>query len=147
MQGTATIRFRADPGIFGAVRRYVAQFVILAGGSDEDAEELELATGEVLANAYAHAYRRAHGPVQLDMRCTRQEVEVQIRDEGEGPAGPLSIPSTLPEGNEHRGLYLVGKLTDRVDIVRPADERLGTTIRLVKRVDKPLAAQSKLAPP
>ena len=133
---TSTICLHSDPALFGPVRRFVAQFVMLAGGSDEDAAEVELATGEVLVNAYRHAYRKTHGPLQLDLSHDAQKVEISVHDEGVAASGTLVIPSTLAEGNEHRGLYLVGKLTDHVDIIHPRNERGGTTVRMIKHVNK-----------
>lgn len=142
MKGNSTIRFRADPANFGAVRRFVAQIVMLSGGSNDDAAELELATGEVLANAYRHAYRKTHGPLQLDLMHDDQKVEISIHDEGDVIDGMLNIPSTLPEGNDHRGLYLVGKVTDHAEIRHPRNAKGGTTVRMVKHLSKAL----RLAP-
>jgi anti-sigma regulatory factor (Ser/Thr protein kinase) len=136
MKITSTICFRADPAIFGSVRRFIAQFVRLAGGSNEDAAEVELATGEVLINAYCHAYRKRHGPLQLEVSHDGQKIDISIHDEGDVVAGMLNIPSTLAPGNEHRGLYLVGRLTDHVDVVHPRNARGGTTVRMVKHVNK-----------
>lgn len=144
MKVTSTIWLRADPATFGAVRRFAAQFVLLAGGSDEDAAEVELATGEVLTNAYCHAYRRRYGPLQLDLSHDGQKIEVSIHDEGDVVDGGLNIPSSLAPGNEHRGLYLVGKLTDHVEVVHPRNARGGTTIRMVKHVNKLLWLESML---
>jgi anti-sigma regulatory factor (Ser/Thr protein kinase) len=136
VKASSTIYFRSDPALFRAVRRFAAQFVTLAGGSEEDAAEVEIATGEVLANAYQHAYRKTHGPLQLDLSYDAQKVEIAVHDEGGTAPGTLVIPSTLAEGNEHRGLYLVGKLIDDVDILHPRHERGGTTVRMVKHVNK-----------
>ena len=136
MKITSTICFHADPAIFGAVRRFVAQFVMLAGGSDRDAAELEMATGELLTNAYCHAYRKRRGPLHLELSHDGQSIDISVHDEGDVIAGTLNIPSTLAPGNEHRGLYLVGQLTDHVDVVHPRNARGGTTIRMVKHVNK-----------
>ena len=136
VKATSTICFHSDPALFGAVRRFAAQFVLLAGGSDEDAAEVELATGEVLANAYRHAYGKTHGPLQLDLSHDAQKVEISVHDEGVVASGRLAIPSTLAEGNEHRGLFIVGKLTDHVDIIHPRNGRGGTTVRMTKHVNK-----------
>jgi anti-sigma regulatory factor (Ser/Thr protein kinase) len=144
VKGTSSISFRADPAVFGDVRRYVAQFMMLCGGSDEDAADLELATGEVLVNAYRHAYRKAHGPLQLDLDFDGQKVEVRVHDEGDVVSGMLTIPSTLPGGSEHRGLYLVGKMTDQVEIVHPRTPLGGTTVRMVRHVNKLLRLTSIL---
>ena len=144
MKVTSTICFRADPAIFRAVRLFVAQFVTLAGGSDEDAAEVELATGEVLTNAYWHAYRMRHGPLQIDLSYDAQKIDISVHDEGDVVDGGLHIPSTLAPANEHRGLYLVGKLTDFVEIVHPRNARGGTTIRMVKHVNKLLWLESML---
>lgn len=141
---TSTIKFQADPALFGAVRRFVAQFVMLAGGSDEDAAEVELATGEVLMNAHCHAYQGKHGPLQLELSHDGQRIDISIHDEGDVVDLGLNIPSTLASGNEHRGLYLIGQLTDHVDIVHPRNARGGTTVRMVKRVNKLLWLESML---
>jgi anti-sigma regulatory factor (Ser/Thr protein kinase) len=136
MRGNTTLRFRSDPVIFGAVRRLVSQTVIVAGGSRDDAWELELATGEVLANAYQHAYGKTHGPLQVDLRYDDQMVEISIHDEGGVTGDGPSIPSTLADGSNHRGLYLVGKLTDHAEIVHPGTPQGGTTVRMRKYVNK-----------
>jgi anti-sigma regulatory factor (Ser/Thr protein kinase) len=141
---TSTICFHADPAVFGGVRRFVAQFVRLAGGSNEEAAELELAAGEVLINAYCHAYRKRHGPLQLDMNHDGHRIEISLRDEGQVVAGALNIPSTLAPEDDHRGLYLVGKLTDHVDITHPRNGQGGTTVRMVKHVNKLLWLESIL---
>jgi len=109
---------------------------MLAGGSDEEAAEVELVTGEVLMNAHCHAYRGRHGPLQLDLSHDGKKIDISIHDEGDVVDRGLNIPSTLAPGNEHRGLYLVGKLTDHVEIVHPRNARGGTTIRMVKRLNK-----------
>jgi anti-sigma regulatory factor (Ser/Thr protein kinase) len=144
MKVTATICVRADPAIFRAVRLFVGQFVTLAGGSDEDAAEVEMATGEVLTNAYCHAYRMRHGPLQVDLSSDGQKVDISVHDDGEVVDGGLCIPPTLAPDNVHRGLYLVGKLIDYVDIVHPRNARGGTTIRMVKHVNKLLWLESML---
>ncbi len=136
VNGHSTLRFRADPSLFGAVRRFTAQTVMLSGGSDEDARELELATGEILTNAYRHAYRRTHGPLQVDLMFDDQKVEISIHDDGEVFVGPRNIPSAIGTADEHRGLYLVGKITDHAEIVHPRNARGGTTVRMIKRISK-----------
>jgi anti-sigma regulatory factor (Ser/Thr protein kinase) len=134
VNGHSTLRFPSDPSLFGTVRRLVAQTVKLSGGSDEDALELEIATGEVLANVYRHAYRQMPGPLQVDLAFDDQKVEVSVHDDGEGSVGPLNIPRAIGTEDEHRGLFLVGKITDHAEILHPRNERGGTTVRMIKRI-------------
>ena len=130
------MRLRSDPSLFGTVRRFIAHTVKLAGGSDEDALELEIATGEALTNVYRHAYHHTHGPLQVDLAFDDQKVEVTIHDDGARSGGRLDIPETIGPADEHRGLYLVGKITDHAEILHPRDERGGTTVRMIKRIRK-----------
>jgi anti-sigma regulatory factor (Ser/Thr protein kinase) len=134
MKGHLTLRLRADPSTFRAIRKLIAQIVMLSGGSNRDALELEVATGEVLANAYQHAYRKTLGPVEVDLAYDDQKVEINIRDDGDVTIDALNIPSALPDGCDHRGLYLAGKMTDYAEIVHARNARGGTTIRMIKYV-------------
>jgi anti-sigma regulatory factor (Ser/Thr protein kinase) len=101
-------------------------------GSKEDAVELEVAVGELLANAYRHAYRQVHGPMQIDLAFDDKEIEVSISDEGDVITDTLAIPLAASVGDKHCGLYLVSKLTDRVHIVHPRTARGGTRIHITK---------------
>ena len=92
MKGHLTLRSRADPPTFQAIRKLIAQIVLVSGGSARDALELEVATGEVLANAYQHAYRRTHGPVEIDLTFNDQKVEITIHDDGDVRVDALNIP-------------------------------------------------------
>jgi anti-sigma regulatory factor (Ser/Thr protein kinase) len=134
MKGHLTLRSRADPPTFQAIRKLIAQIVLVSGGSARDALELEVATGEVLANAYQHAYRRTHGPVEIDLIFDDQKVEISIHDDGAVRIDALNIPRALPGGCGHHGLYLVKKMTDFAEIVHPRTTRGGTTVRMIKYI-------------
>lgn len=120
------------------------QFVRLSGGSEEEAAELELAAGEALTNAYRHAYRNTHGPVRLELSHDDRKIQIDIHDEGDVVAGELKIPSTVLQAGEHCGLFLIGQLTDHAEIVHPRNERGGTTVRMVKHVNKVLQLANML---
>ena len=109
---------------------------MLSGGSYEEALELEIAVGEVLTNAFLHAYRKDHGPLQVDLTYDDRQVELSIRDEGAADARRLVIPSGVEPADEHRGLYLVGQMTDHAEILHPRNGTGGTTVRMVKRIRK-----------
>lgn len=141
MRGNMTLRFRSEPRIFGAVRRLVAQTVILAGGCRDDALKLELATGEVLANAYQHAYRMTPGPLRVHLRYDDEMVEISVHDEGGVTDNGPRIPTTLADGSSHRGLYLVGRLADHAEIVHPKNPKGGTIVRMRKYVHAPASSQ------
>ena len=135
MRGHVTLWCRSDPSTFGAIRKLIVQVVVLCGGSSEDALELEVATGEVLANTHQHAYQRSHGPLEVDVAYDDQKIEISIHDEGDVTNDVPTMSSILAETRGRRGLYLVGKMTDYAEIVHPRNARGGTTVRMIKYID------------
>jgi anti-sigma regulatory factor (Ser/Thr protein kinase) len=132
MSHTLTLRFDTDPAVFRAIRRFVADLVRMEGGSIEDADDMELVTGELLNNAHEHAYSRQTGPLEIDLMYDFSKIELTIHDDGEPITDSPTIPTSPPTGARHRGLFLVGQLTDESRVIHPWNGDRGVAVRIVK---------------
>ena len=122
------LRFDTDTGTLRVIRRFVRDLVLIQGGSEEDASAVEIATGEVLSNAYA----RQSGPIEIDLSYDKAKIELTVHNHGKPITTAPAIPRIVPSGRRGRGLYLVGQLTDESEIIHPWSGRGGVGIRLAK---------------
>jgi anti-sigma regulatory factor (Ser/Thr protein kinase) len=127
-----SLRFDTDTRTLRAVRRFVRDLVLVHGGSAEDAFAVETATGEVLINAYEHAYRHQAGPLEINLLFDKARVELTVHDDGEVITDVPAIPSTPPPGERGRGLYLVGRLMDESEVIHPSKSPRGVGVRMAK---------------
>lgn len=136
MSHTLTLLFETDLGAFRAIRRFIADLARVNGGSAEAAADLELVTGELLNNAYEHAYARQIGPLGLDIVYDSSKIELTIHNDGEPITDSPSIPTSPPTGKRGRGLFLVGKLTDESKVVHPWNDNRGIAVHVMKRLHR-----------
>jgi len=121
------IHVQIDPQMVRLVRK-MGRLVSEEAGLDEmDAMAVEVSMGEALSNALVHAYAGNSGPVAVEIVRERGTLVVEVRDSGElqYPPGP-SEPG--------RGLYLIKRLMDGVEVTHPTDEGRGTRVRMLKRI-------------
>jgi anti-sigma regulatory factor (Ser/Thr protein kinase) len=129
-----TLHFECDPRVFPAIRKAMGALSQGLGGTDADAFAIQVAVGEILANAYEHAYEKKAGPVDLDVMKAETGIHVTITNYGLSPPQGLTIPKT--SGTEKpRGLYLVGQLMDQVEVIYPVSNGSGMAIRMVKAIN------------
>lgn len=126
------LQFDTNAPTMRAVRKFVRDLVLSQGGSEEDASEVEIATGEVLNNAYEHAYAGQSGPLDIDLLYDEAKVELTIHNHGGPITGVPVIPTTPPSGRRGRGLYLVGQLTDQAEVIHSSNGHRGVSIRMAK---------------
>jgi anti-sigma regulatory factor (Ser/Thr protein kinase) len=121
---TLVAEFPAEVESIPLMRRMLGRWLIDAGATRADVDDLTLAAAEACANAIEHAYGLAPGIVQLRAWSPDGvEVKVAIRDFGTWRP---------PRGrNRGRGLMLMQGLTDDVDVTR-GDE--GTMVELTRRI-------------
>lgn len=120
----------SHPESLASARREVRDAMTGAGIGADTVRDMELAVGEVLANVHAHAYGSGIGPVSIEILATAAELTVTVLDEG-GAIEPPKIPETLPSWTRDggRGLYMVGRLVNDVDIrLNPAGR--GVMVRM-----------------
>jgi serine/threonine-protein kinase RsbW len=125
----------SHPAALSDARRRVREAMIRAGIRVEVAQEMEVAVGEALSNVHRHAYKNRVGPVSVEVLRTAEAVTVAVADQGGATVAP-AVPSTLPARTDQggRGLYVVGRLVDDVEIqVNRAGH--GITVRMTERLE------------
>lgn len=106
----------SEPGQIAAVRRAVESLCTDEGLDDRSACEVGLCVNEALANVIRHAYEGAAGrPIRVTAVCDAREVEVRIRDWGNG-VNPAELPQRPYDPLEPGGLGLIclGRCMDEV---------------------------------
>jgi anti-sigma regulatory factor (Ser/Thr protein kinase) len=114
----------ADVESIPLMRRLLGRWLHEAGATQAQAEDLALAASEACANAIEHAYGPAPGML---------EVSGSISPSGEALVAVRDFGSWRPPrgANRGRGLPLMERLTDSVEVVREED---GTTVQLSRRL-------------
>jgi anti-sigma regulatory factor (Ser/Thr protein kinase) len=114
----------ARPSSLASIRRAMAQWLRLAGASENEVYEILVAAGEACANVVAHAHP-AVSDLPFEIRATRSgaEVEISIRD-----TGRWRVPTDASSG---RGLALMRELSDRLEIDQGST---GTTVTIYRRL-------------
>jgi serine phosphatase RsbU (regulator of sigma subunit)/anti-sigma regulatory factor (Ser/Thr protein kinase) len=117
-------QFPAEVESIPLMRRLLGRWLVEAGASRPEIDDLALASAEAAANAIEHAYGLAPGVVELHVsRSPDGLVKVAVRDFGNWRP---------PRGqNRGRGLMLMEGLTDGVDVIR-RDE--GTTVEMLRQI-------------
>jgi anti-sigma regulatory factor (Ser/Thr protein kinase) len=128
-----TLTLTTEAGSMRLARKLVKDAVLLAGGSAADACDVEVAVGEVFANAHRHAYARGVGPLSVELSYAPPDLHVLIHDDGAPIVDRPTIPTTLPAGSGW-GLYLIGQLMDEAIVIHPHKGDRGTAVRMVKRL-------------
>ena len=132
---TVSVRTTTSLENLWAARKAVAGIVTSVVGGQVAAAELEVAVGEVLANAYRHGYGGAIGPVIIDVSADAMLWTVRIHDHGTAITPP-TIPKRPPSGSAGgRGLFLVQKLVDKVTIIVNPETGQGISITLEKSIE------------
>lgn len=117
------------------VRKLVNSAARLAGASESDAYDLEVAVGEAVTNAYLHAYGgKTEGKIDVDLGYDGKDFLVSVHDGGKPVTDRITIPKNPPEHGHGRGLFLIGQLMDEVNIVQPDREGRGVAVRMSKKI-------------
>jgi anti-sigma regulatory factor (Ser/Thr protein kinase) len=115
------LRLPASPRLVPRARQAVAGFAEEHGAAR--VPEIALAVSEAITNAVLHAYRDGASGVVRIVACAEPErLVVVVRDYG---AGMSPRPDSPGLG---MGLSIIGRLTTRMRIERPADG--GTRLRM-----------------
>jgi serine/threonine-protein kinase RsbW len=114
----------ATPSAVGELRRQAAQFVSMAGASEEVTQAVALAVSETVTNAVVHAYEgQVQGQVRVSCRADGQRFVVEVADEGAG----IWLRQDSP-GIGH-GLAMVGAVAQGLRIAPGSDGR-GTAVTM-----------------
>jgi serine/threonine-protein kinase RsbW len=109
------------------VRQALAGLAVQVGIDEQLLSDIKTAVSEACNNVVSHAYETGEGPLEVYACPEGHEVEVVVRDEGDG-IHPRSEPAAAMQGV---GLSLIQALTERVEFVGGAGE--GTEVRMAFR--------------
>ena len=131
------LRLQTEPTAIRATRKAIASTMHAERMPDSDVVRAEIAVGEVLTNARRHAYGGGVGPLEVELEFDGAGFSILIHDHGRPLTAPLATPDALPvEPSGGRGLYLIRRLVDEVEIIRSGFGEGGVAIRLVKYLQK-----------
>ncbi|MBV8781103.1 MAG: ATP-binding protein [Phycisphaerae bacterium] len=110
--GNLIAEFNSDPAHIRTVRQAVEEFCREAGFDEVSCHEIGFAVNEAVANIIRHAYHSiGQMPIDLKVRKSASEIEIELRDWGSGrmpPSEKLSCSlSECPVDPSPGGLGLV----------------------------------------
>lgn len=89
------------------------------GWSAGDVTRAVLSVGECVSNAVEHAAARVDEPLRLSHETSADQASVWIADGGTGPPRQRLARPSLPDdplATGGRGLFIIHRLADRVDV-------------------------------
>ena len=113
----------------------VTDFIRNCGVSEESAFGIEMALREAVTNAMVHGnHEDENKSVEVIFNCHDNELEVEVRDQGEG-FDPSRVPDPTNAENllktSGRGIFLMRTFMDHIEwLNRPEG---GTAVRMMKR--------------
>ena len=113
----------------------VTDFIRTCGASEELAFGIEMALREAVTNAMVHGNHEDESKsVEVIFNCHDNELEIEVRDQGEG-FDPANVPDPTKAENllktSGRGIFLMRTFMDEIEwLNRPEG---GTTVRMTKR--------------
>lgn len=130
------VRLDAEPEVLRASRKLVAAAARAMGASRVAAFDLEIALGEALANAYDHAYGSAgRGRIRIRLAFDGAGLIATVTDMGARLRSRPRIPRQVPLRNRRgRGLFLMSRLMDDLEVIHPVQDGRGTAVRMTKRL-------------
>lgn len=117
MRWHLVLHLKADAASLRAARKLVRVAAQLAGASDFEAAEVELATGEALTHAYEHVPAGGAGSIEIDLVAAASEFKVTVRHQGRTMTPPV-LPSAPPSPSDLRAWrwYVMYRLVDGLDV-------------------------------
>ena len=113
----------------------VTDFIRNCGVSEEAAFGVEMAVREAVTNAMVHGNHEDESKsVEVIFNCHADELEVEVRDQGEG-FDPATVPDPTNAENllktSGRGIFLMRTFMDQIEWVNRPEG--GTMVRMTKR--------------
>lgn len=126
--------FPNDPREASSMRAFVGDFLSNSPISEDLADEILVAVGEVVANAVRHGRDRSNpGEVQVNCRIDRSHISIEVIDCGPGfnvhSVLHADMPDLLSPGG--RGFFLMRQLMDDVSVDSSGD---GTSVVLRRKL-------------
>jgi serine/threonine-protein kinase RsbW len=119
------------------VRQALGGLASALGIDDALLADIKTAVSEACNNVVLHAYPGEDGPLEVYACPDGAQLEIVVRDEGEGIQPSAPEPDAAMHGV---GLSLIQALTERVEFIGGAGE--GTEVRMEFRADSPLLSET-----
>jgi serine/threonine-protein kinase RsbW len=116
------LRFDAQPASVGRARAAVAELGAALGMEATPLGDLKLLVSEACSNVVRHAYPRGGGDFELETIPKQGELEIVVRDSGEG------LTPKLGSATSSLGLGLISTFSSRFEIRGRASG--GTEVRI-----------------
>jgi serine/threonine-protein kinase RsbW len=114
----------------GVARRGIAGFASDCGFPPEAVDDIKLAAGEALSNAFEHGSMHETRRITVDCSFDGRALTIEVQDQGLGFPLPLDLPAVVPDARGRGfGIFLMRRLMDEVSF-----DRNGTRVRLVRRL-------------
>jgi serine/threonine-protein kinase RsbW len=120
------LRLPARPSELGAARQYAEEAAAAFGLDGDGCYEFVFAVNEAVTNAIRHGAPDKQGQIHLGIAASADRLTFSVRDCG--TFVPL-VRASSPESEHGRGLALMAKLVDEVQLCSEAGS---TTVRLSK---------------
>jgi anti-sigma regulatory factor (Ser/Thr protein kinase) len=114
--------YAAVPASLGAARRAVTTLARAAGATQEQFEDVRLATSEALTNVILHAYGERPGEIHVTAAVAGGELWVLVSDDGAG------LHQGASKSGLGLGLTLIAQACDELTIVKRSSG--GTELRM-----------------
>ena len=113
----------------------VTDFIRNCGVSEELSFGIEMALREAVTNAMVHGNQEDESKsVEIIFNCHDNELEIEVRDQGEG-FDPATVPDPTNAENllktSGRGIFLMRTFMDEIEWVNRPEG--GTAVRMTKR--------------
>ena len=138
VEKTGTLSIPNDAQRIAETRTFVRSFLMDVEASEEDVFDILVAVEEAATNALRHGNKPA-ATGRIGIRCNYSvaQLVVQVIDDGGGftyrPANYRHAPDPLAPGG--RGLFLMNKLMDHVDVASTSRGTIVTMTRHLSGVD------------
>ncbi len=127
------LEITSDPIHLAPVRRAVEAFCASCGFDEKAIADTGLCVNEALANITRHAYQGAPDkPVRLDAKFEDDELQITLRDWGNGKDPSKVLPKRDPHTPGGIGLICLRALMDDIKFTRQPDGMLLTMKRKLK---------------
>ncbi len=116
------LRIPAEHSAVPFVRHTIVALLTREGWDAESASRILLASSEAISNAIDHG-SSAGGAVHVELMVCDEHADLTVRDEGRPGAALPTLPqrAPAPEAISGRGLLIMGRLSQRLELRRVGD--------------------------
>ena len=137
MKNTMEIKFKALPENEAFARNVVASFILPLNPNINELEDIKTAVSEAVTNVIVHAYPDKLGYVNMKMSIDKQNVKIEIWDNGVGISDleRALTPFYTTKPNEERSGMGFTVMESFMDTLEVKNNKEGLTVNMVKTIE------------